>query len=185
MSENNTPINRRRFGGILAATGAAASTLAAQDDQTRPNPNRPAPGNWRRPMVPDTPAFEAPIEFKRQDVALKAEPFKMGQVKLLPGSVYHDAHEWNRGYMSRLSADRLLYTFRANAGLATGDAKRSAAGSSPTTASAPANSAATSAATTSPPSHSLPPAATRRQRPKATTWSPKWLSARTNSAVST
>jgi DUF1680 family protein len=47
----------------------------------------------------------------------------MGQVRLLPNSVYHDAQEWNRGYMSRLTTDRLLYTFRANAGLPTGSAK--------------------------------------------------------------
>src|SRR5215831_4512673 len=47
----------------------------------------------------------------------------MQQVRLLPNSVYHDAHEWNRGYMERLAADRLLYTFRANAGLPVGSAK--------------------------------------------------------------
>src|SRR5262249_6265753 len=56
-------------------------------------------------------------------VPLRVEPFPMRQVRLLPGSVYHDAHNWNRGYMSRLEADRLLYTFRANAGLPTGAAK--------------------------------------------------------------
>jgi hypothetical protein len=47
----------------------------------------------------------------------------MQQVRLLPNSVYADAQEWNRGYMSRLEADRLLYTFRANAGLPVGTAK--------------------------------------------------------------
>ncbi len=47
----------------------------------------------------------------------------MQQVRLLPNSVYADAQEWNRGYMSRLDADRLLYTFRANAGLPVGSAK--------------------------------------------------------------
>src|SRR5215831_14953790 len=47
----------------------------------------------------------------------------MQQVRLLSNSVYHDAHEWNRGYMERLAADRLLYTFRANAGLPVGSAK--------------------------------------------------------------
>jgi DUF1680 family protein len=46
----------------------------------------------------------------------------MPQVRLLPNSVYHDAQEWNRGYMERLTADRLLYTFRANAGLPVGSA---------------------------------------------------------------
>ena len=47
----------------------------------------------------------------------------MTQVRLLPGTIYYDAQEWNRGYMSRLPADRLLYTFRANAGLEVGAAK--------------------------------------------------------------
>ena len=40
----------------------------------------------------------------------------MTQVRLLPGP-FHDAQEWNRGFMSRLDADRLTYNFRANAGL--------------------------------------------------------------------
>jgi DUF1680 family protein len=37
-------------------------------------------------------------------------------VRLLPGP-FRDAQEWNRGYMARLSADRLLHNFRQNAGL--------------------------------------------------------------------
>jgi hypothetical protein len=40
----------------------------------------------------------------------------MTQVRLLPGP-YRDAQEWNRGYLHRLSAGRLLHTFRLNAGL--------------------------------------------------------------------
>jgi DUF1680 family protein len=47
----------------------------------------------------------------------------MSQVRLLPNNVYFDSQEWNRGYMARLPADRLLYTFRANAGLPVGLAK--------------------------------------------------------------
>lgn len=47
----------------------------------------------------------------------------MTQVRLLPNSIYHDAQEWNRGYMGRLAADRLLYTSRVNAGLPTGSVK--------------------------------------------------------------
>jgi hypothetical protein len=110
-------ISRRRFGALVAAVGAAVPTLAAQ--QAAP----PAPGNFRRPMAPDTPPFEGKLEFKRKDVPLQAEPFPMSHVRLLPNSVYNDAAEWNRGYMSRLDADRLLYTFRANAGLPVGPAK--------------------------------------------------------------
>ncbi len=46
----------------------------------------------------------------------------MSQVRLLPGTVFHDAQEWNRGYMARLAPERLLYTFRVNAGLPVGSA---------------------------------------------------------------
>ena len=47
----------------------------------------------------------------------------MSQVRLLPVGVFHEAQEWNHGYMTRLAADRLLYTFRVNAGLPVGSAK--------------------------------------------------------------
>ena len=46
----------------------------------------------------------------------------MTQVKLLPG-LFADAAEWNRGYIGRLPAGRLLYNFRDNAGLPSGSAQ--------------------------------------------------------------
>ena len=115
MSDHTTSrsLSRRTFGALLSA----APAVLAQ--QTAP----PAPGNFRRPIAPDTPAFEGKIEFTRKLVAPRAEPVPMSQVRLLPGSVYHHAQEWNRGYMARLTADRLLYTFRVNAGLPSGSAK--------------------------------------------------------------
>ncbi len=110
--ESNS-ISRRSFGALLAAQGV----VGAQTE------TRPAVGTWRRPLVADTPAFEGPIEYTRGRIEPKAEPFPMSQVRLLPGSVYYDAQEWNRGYMARLGTDRLLYTFRVNAGLPVGSAK--------------------------------------------------------------
>ncbi|HWC97808.1 MAG TPA: beta-L-arabinofuranosidase domain-containing protein [Candidatus Sulfopaludibacter sp.] len=102
--------------GFLAA--AATAPLLAQQ-AAPPNPNTSA----RRPgPPPEVPPFDGPIEFARQDVAPKVTPFPMQQVKLLPG-IYGEAAEWNRGYMGRLTADRLLFNFRQNAGLSTGDAK--------------------------------------------------------------
>src|ERR1035437_5436673 len=44
---------RRTFGTLLAATGPAAAALAAQR-----NPAPAAPGNFRRPLAPEAPAFE-------------------------------------------------------------------------------------------------------------------------------
>lgn len=126
MSRIFGPLNRRRFGALLAVSPAALPSGAwAQDSPRSAGPgerpsDRPAPGSFRRPLVPDTPAFEGKLEFARGTVAPKAQPFPMGQVRLLSGSVFHAAHQWNRAYMARLEPDRLLYTFRANAGLPTG-----------------------------------------------------------------
>jgi uncharacterized protein len=120
-------LSRREFGALVGALGVSAPALLAGQN-SQPNtqqapPQMPTPeqiAEWRRRrLVPDNPPFEGPIEFTRKDVAAQAEPFPMTQVRLLP-SVYIDAQEWNRGYMSRLEADRLLYNFRANAGLPVG-----------------------------------------------------------------
>ncbi len=109
-------MHRRSFVSTLAL-GAGAGLVRAE--QQAP----PAPGNFQRPMAPDTPPFEGQLEFSWKRGSPKAEPFPMHQVRLLPNSVYHDSQEWNRGYMARLASDRLLYTFRANAGLSLGSAK--------------------------------------------------------------
>jgi uncharacterized protein len=106
-------MNRRSFAAALAATPA----LLAQQPAAPANPTAP-----RRGPAPEVPPFEAPIEFTRRDVAAKVEPFPMAQVKLLP-SIYTETAEWNRAYMERLPADRLLYNFRENAGLPVGSAQ--------------------------------------------------------------
>src|ERR1051325_4215252 len=110
-------LSRRAF-ALLAAAAPGLAPLDAQQNQAPP-----APGNFRRPMAPETPSFEGSLEFTRRPVTPRAEPFPMPQVRLLPNSIWHDAQEWNRGYMERLAADRLLYTFRANAGLPVGSAR--------------------------------------------------------------
>src|SRR5581483_7554621 len=70
----------------------------------------------RRGLRPEIEPFAAPIEFTRKDTSLKAQPFPMTAVRVT-GGIYKQAEEWNRGYMNRLDADRLLYNFRQNAGL--------------------------------------------------------------------
>jgi uncharacterized protein len=95
---------RRTFAAVLTA-GATAPAILAQ-----------------RGAAPEVPPFQSAIEFSRKDVPPKVKPFPMGQVKLLP-SLYTTAAEWNRGYLQRLPADRLLYNFRENAGLSVGSAE--------------------------------------------------------------
>jgi DUF1680 family protein len=113
-------VSRRSFGAALAGTAAAS---LAQQTNSQPPAAPPAPGDFRRQLAPESPAFEGGTEFARHDVAPRAEAFPMSRVRLLPGSPYADARDGNRGYMEGLAADRLLYTFRANAGLPAGSAK--------------------------------------------------------------
>jgi hypothetical protein len=58
------------------------------------------------------PASEAPV----QPAALKAEPFPLAQVRLLD-SPFQDAMLRDQKYLLSLDCDRLLHTFRLNAGL--------------------------------------------------------------------
>ena len=131
MSHPSSPHpSRRRFAALIAGAGTVAPALAAQQNPTiqnpaqtqAPNPNTSVQQQQQRfqPPPPPPDPFAGTIEFTRKYVPLKARPFPMTQVRLLPGSMFHDAQEWNRGYMSRLPADRLLYNFRANAGLPNG-----------------------------------------------------------------
>ena len=112
-------LTRREFtGAICAATALPA--FGAEQTGVQPQPDYVPPP---RPLVPDEPPFAGTLERTRTLVAPKVEPFPLASVRLLPNNVFHDAQEWNRGYMGRLAADRLLYTFRANAGLPVGSAR--------------------------------------------------------------
>jgi DUF1680 family protein len=114
-------LSRREFGGLVAGGAALPLLITPQNPPQTPQPDGAVPPQRR--LVPEAAPFDAHLEFALKSVALRAEPFPMTQVRLRPNSVYHDAQEWNRGYMARLEADRLLYTFRANAGLPVGAAK--------------------------------------------------------------
>jgi len=120
MSKQKTSITRRGFGAVLTASGIAA----AEQQTTAPTPNTAVQQQQqrRREPRPEVEPFAGPIEFSRQDEPARVEPFPMAQVRVT-GGLAKDAQQWNRGYMGRLGADRLLYNFRANAGLPVGDAK--------------------------------------------------------------
>jgi DUF1680 family protein len=97
---------RRTFSTLLASSSLALA-------QQAPNPNT---AEQRRGTLPEVPPFQGTLSFSRQPVAAKAEPFPMTQVRLT-ASPFKDAADANRGYMDRLSADRLTRNFRLNAGL--------------------------------------------------------------------
>src|SRR5260370_42454317 len=121
MSKQKRALNlsRRNFAAALTVAPALLAQQQTPAPAAAPNPNT---SQQRRGPAPEIPPFEAPIQFTRQDVPAKVQPFPMKQVKLLP-SIYSEVAEWNRGYMQRLPADRLLYNFRENAGLPVGSAQ--------------------------------------------------------------
>src|SRR6185295_2603755 len=103
-TQSKSRVSRRSFGAAIASGMAVPTVLAEQQNPAAPaaapNPNT---NQQRRGTLPEVPPFEGTLSFARKDVALKATPFPMTQVRLLPG-IYHDAQEWNRGYMARLTA---------------------------------------------------------------------------------
>jgi hypothetical protein len=82
-------VSRREFGFLAAAAAAPA---------------------------PEAPPFEGPLAFARREAPVRVRPFPMTEVRILGGAC-KEAAEWNRGYMQRLGADRLVRNFLLNAGL--------------------------------------------------------------------
>lgn len=66
--------------------------------------------------TPDPPPFPGPLSLAPHRVPARVERFPMTQVRLLAGP-FQEAAQWNRGYLQRLPADRLVHNFRLNAGL--------------------------------------------------------------------
>ena len=114
-----TLFTRRGFTGAVAAFGALASPLSAQQAPAAPPDPNAIPQNTsteRQGTAPEVPPFQGTLAFVRKNAPLKVRPFSLSDVRLLPGP-FLDAQEWNRAYVHRLSADRLLHNFRVNAGL--------------------------------------------------------------------
>jgi uncharacterized protein len=96
-------ITRRDFVGSAAATASAFFL-----------PSR-VKASWGQPSAPsvaDSQSEESPREQSRWNV----EPFPMNRVRLLDGP-FKKQMEINREWMGSLPTDRLLHTFRLNAGL--------------------------------------------------------------------
>ena len=102
--------------GFAVSVGGVALAAAQQAPAPAPPPN-PNTAEQRQGTAPEVAPFRDPLTFTRRDATLRVKPFPMTRVKLLAGSC-QQAEQWNRGYLRRLSADRLAHNFRLNAGLA-------------------------------------------------------------------
>ena len=108
-------LSRRGFAALAAAGTVSGLALAQDIPQNTGVANAPA-APLREGTQAEQPPFGASLTFTRQDVPSKVKPFALGQIRLTAGALY-DAQEWNRDYLHRLSADRLLHNFHVTAGL--------------------------------------------------------------------
>lgn len=116
-------LDRRHFTMGAAAAPAVlafAGQAAAQSSATDALPPAALPNTLTavRQIVKrfSTPPFAQPLDFARADRAPALRPFALSQVRLGDGP-FLDAHRANAGYLKRLPTDRLLHTFRVNAGI--------------------------------------------------------------------
>ena len=110
----NNEFSRRRFSVGLVATPLAAAFGVGASGKPAEVDGPPPPPKW----IADTtaPPFGLTDAFHRNLLAMPIAPFALGEVRLQDGPL-KQSMEWNRNYMMRLSVDRLLHTFRLNAGL--------------------------------------------------------------------
>lgn len=118
ISSQNARLSRRAFASTTVG-GAAAVVLLGRED-TKPITQASVPGDPEAPRpqrgtVPEGQPFHDELTFTRKDVPARVQPFSMTQVRLLP-SPFKDAQEADRALLHTLPADRLLHTFRLNAG---------------------------------------------------------------------
>jgi DUF1680 family protein len=112
---DNRHLSRRGFAALAAAGTVSSLALAQGTPQATGVASAPA-APLREGTQAEAAPFGATLTFERRDVPAKVKPFALGQVRLTAGPM-HDAQEWNRDYLHRLSADRLLHNFRVTAGL--------------------------------------------------------------------
>ncbi len=89
-------LSRRQFAALAAAGSASGALLAQTNPQNAP--------------------FQEPLSFARKDAPVRVQPFPLTQVQLTAGP-FKEAQEANRGVLLRLPPDRLIHTFRLNAGI--------------------------------------------------------------------
>ena len=111
--DNELKWTRRVFAAGIAGSAAAL----AQVPQATPAPAAQTPPPGRRTSIVEAPPFAETLVFTRKDAELHITPFPMSQVRLLPGPC-QQAADYNRAFMMRIAPDRLLHTFRINAGVA-------------------------------------------------------------------
>jgi hypothetical protein len=114
--------SRRTFATTLAAAVPLVATnkiIGAEKDKTitaASVPGDPAAPEVQEGTQREALPFNTALSFRARELPLKAVPFALTEVRLLPGP-FLTAQEANARWLRSLSAERLVHTFRLNAGL--------------------------------------------------------------------
>jgi uncharacterized protein len=125
MARENRGISRRRFSLGLAMAPLVLTGSPALDAQETAKKMDAAPGKnvapqpepKKRWQIYEEEHFAHPLVFERHDVKPQIEPFALRDVALADDTPYAQSRTWSRGFMLRITPDRLLYNFRLTAGL--------------------------------------------------------------------
>jgi DUF1680 family protein len=112
-------LTRRGFAALTVAGGAGATALgqqAAREITAASVPGDPIAPSPQDGTLPEEEAFHGPLHFSRKDVTPRVQPFAGKDVRLLLGR-FLDTQQANEAVLRRIPAERLLHTFRLNAGL--------------------------------------------------------------------
>jgi hypothetical protein len=121
---NGSKLTRRLFAAAVAGSPAAFAQQQPAAPASQAAPAAPAaqapppPPPRRRPQPPEPLPFAETLTFARKDAEVRTTPYPLSQVRLLSGPCLKAADS-NRAYLMRIAPDRLLHTFRLNAGLPT------------------------------------------------------------------
>lgn len=115
------PTRRTFTAALTAAVPLAGSHQALAGEKKKTITSASVPDDPSAPEVqqgtqPDVLPFTSNLRFARRELSLKAVPFQMAEVRLLP-SPFLSAQNANAKWLHSLPADRLLHNFRVNAGL--------------------------------------------------------------------
>jgi len=121
-------MNRRQFArtAVLAPIAMALRTEMhsqqtappASAETPAPAPRKPqtAAAYNKHPPINELEPFADKLVFARRPMRPMLQAFALAEVQLDAGPL-RQARDWNRAYMMRLPNDRLLHTFRLNAGI--------------------------------------------------------------------
>jgi hypothetical protein len=126
MAKDQHRMNRRKFAtgfalsplGLMNVPALLTQEAAKKKEATTPDKTVVAHSEAKKRWeIYEEEHFSHPLVFKRRDVKARVHAFALREVTLAEDGPYAQSRTWSRGFMLRITPDRLLHNFRLTAGL--------------------------------------------------------------------